>query len=194
MDAPCWALGLPGDCRVSAKSTAGAGTAVSNPSHFTVTYEFPARGGRPPCILKWYNNDMPVLPPELGFEPGTSPSTYGFLIMGDKGAIYMNDPYCTVPRLLPEPLRLRIRENPVPRTIPRVPDGDQYAEWIRACQGIGPAPGSNIVDHSGLFLETILLGNIAIRTGRAINYDAAQGVIPDDPEAGALLTKTYRKF
>ena len=37
------------------------------------------------------------------------------------------------------------------------------------------------------------LGNIAIRTGRKITWDAKAEQIVDDKEANAMLTKTYRK-
>ena len=37
------------------------------------------------------------------------------------------------------------------------------------------------------------LGNIALRTGRKLTWDAAKEQIIDDKEAAAMLTKTYRK-
>ena len=194
MDAPWWALELGGNCKVSADISGWDKTAISIPGSYTINWEIPSRGNKPPCKMKWHQRTMPELPRELGFEPGVPPSIFGFLIIGDKGGISMNDPYCTTPRLLPAALRQQERENPVPRTIPRIPKGDQYAEWLRAIQGIGPAPGSNIVDYSASQTETILLANVALRTGRAIEWDSAAGACVNDPEANQFLTKTYRKF
>ena len=53
-----------------------------------------------------------------------------------------------------------------------------YAEWIAACKGGTPA-GSNFADHSGPLTEMVLLGNLAVRSGQAIDVN---------PETGAVLT------
>jgi hypothetical protein len=78
-------------------------------------------------------------------------------------------------------------------TIPRVPKSDPYLEWTTACRG-GPAPGSNIVDHAADLTEFVLLGNIAIRLGRPIQWDPAAGVCLGLPEANRLIHKNYRVF
>ncbi|MBI2433796.1 MAG: gfo/Idh/MocA family oxidoreductase, partial [Candidatus Hydrogenedentes bacterium] len=62
--------------------------------------------------------------------------------------------------------------------------------WIRACKGEGEACSN--FDYSGPFTEMVLLGNLAIRTGRKMDYDAKAGKITNDAEANAMLTKPYR--
>jgi len=77
----------------------------------------------------------------------------------------------------------------VPQTIRRVPDED--AEWIEACRG-GPKPLSSF-DYSGPFTEMVLLGNLAVRLGKKIDWDAAALKAKNAPEADELIRREYRQ-
>jgi len=77
----------------------------------------------------------------------------------------------------------------VPQTIRRVANED--AEWIEACRG-GPKPLSSF-DYSGPFTEMVLLGNLAVRLGRKIDWDAAALKAKNAPEADELIRREYRK-
>jgi hypothetical protein len=79
------------------------------------------------------------------------------------------------------------------RSIPRIPKGSPYLEWLRAIKG-GPVPGSNIVDHSADLTEFTLLGNLAIRLGRPFEWDPAALACIGLPDADRLIHKTYRVF
>lgn len=76
-----------------------------------------------------------------------------------------------------------------PKILPRSPG--HHREWIDACKG-GPAAGANF-DHAGPLTEMVLLGNIAIRTGRKLYWDAENFKITNVPEANNLLHYEYRK-
>jgi hypothetical protein len=39
----------------------------------------------------------------------------------------------------------------------------------------------------------VLLGCVALRTGRKLEWDSKQFKVTNDPEANALITKSYRK-
>jgi len=65
-----------------------------------------------------------------------------------------------------------------------------YQAWVNACKG-GGAAGANF-DVSGPQAETILLGNIALRTGKKLRWDSAALRITNVPEANALLRRQYR--
>ena len=67
-------------------------------------------------------------------------------------------------------------------------------EWIAACKGQGPAPGSNFVDHAADLTEFVLLGNVAIRCGQPIEWDAARMTCSNLPEADRFVRKSYRIF
>jgi predicted dehydrogenase len=77
----------------------------------------------------------------------------------------------------------------VPQTIHRVANED--AEWIEACRG-GPKPLSSF-DYAGPFTEMVLLGNLAVRLGQKIEWDAAALKARNAPEADSLIRREYRQ-
>lgn len=78
-----------------------------------------------------------------------------------------------------------------PKTIPRVPNNDPHDDWIRACKG-GPAACSNF-DISGPFTEWVLLGNLAIRLGKKIEWHSHSMTVKGVPEAEPLIKGAYRQ-
>ena len=189
MDAPFWTLNLAGDCKVSALSEGG--NAVSGPKSSTITYEFPARGPFPPLKYIWHDGGhLPPAPGELGGAENLSKG--GTFYFGDKGLMYSSDDYGASIKLLPEARMKAFTERP-PKTIPRPPKADPYLEWLAAIQG-GPEPGSNIAGHSAALTELVLLGNVALRTGRPIEWDAARGACANAPESQILIHKNYRLY
>jgi len=189
MDAPFWALDLRGPVRVSAES--GGGSAEVAPAWSIITYQFPARGARPPLKYVWYDGGKrPPVPDELG--PGGKLPENGSLYRGDRGVLMAMDAYNASVRLIPESRMREFTQRP-PKTIPRVPKGSAHLEWINACKG-GPAPGSNFTDHAADLTEFVLLGNVALRAGRPIDWDSAQCRCTGLPDADRFLSKTYRLF
>ncbi len=186
-DATFWALDLGSPTSVSAE-TSGL-HAETAPKWSIVTYEFPARNGRPPVKLVWYDGDKrPPRPAELEENRKLPGGIGGQLIVGDKGTIMANDVYCRSIRLIPE-TEMKAFERPE-KTLPRSPG--VYKEWIQACKGQG-TPGANF-DYSGPLTEMVLLGNLAVRTGKRIEWDAANLCCTNVPEANALVRKKYRVF
>jgi predicted dehydrogenase len=76
-----------------------------------------------------------------------------------------------------------------PKTVRRVPNED--AEWIAACKG-GPKPLSSF-DYSSRLTEMVLLGNLAVRLGKKIEWDSVALKAKNAPEADALIRRAYRK-
>jgi len=148
------------------------------PRSFKMQYEFGARDGMPPVTLTWYDSGFtPPLPKEL--EPGRSVQSP--IYVGDKGTM-MN--YLLIPETK------RKAYGGVPKVLPRSPG--QYQEWINACRGGAPA-GSDFARHSGLLTETPLLGNIAMRVGKKLQWDGPNMKITNDPAANRYLSREYRK-
>jgi predicted dehydrogenase len=186
MDGSYYALGLTAPTAIEASSSGcnehGA------PTSSVVTYYFPARGKMPPVKYTWSDgNLLPCLPPE--FEMGRKlPAGSGTFIYGSK-AIVLTDEYNQSMRIIPETKMAEMASSLPPKTIPRV-EGGPVLEWIRAIKG-GPKAGSNF-DYSGPLSEVILLGNIALRVGRRIEWDAENMVITNIPEANRYIKKEYR--
>ncbi|MCP3690726.1 MAG: gfo/Idh/MocA family oxidoreductase, partial [Planctomycetaceae bacterium] len=62
---------------------------------------------------------------------------------------------------------------------------------LTACQG-GPAALSNF-SRSGPFTEVVLLGNLAIRTGKPLDWDGEKMKATNCPEADQYVHRSYRK-
>ncbi|MHC4324404.1 MAG: Gfo/Idh/MocA family oxidoreductase [Planctomycetota bacterium] len=77
----------------------------------------------------------------------------------------------------------------VPKSIRRVTNED--AEWLEACKG-GPKALSSF-DYAGPLSEMVLLGNLAVRLGRKIEWDTKALRATNAPEADELVRREYRK-
>ncbi len=70
----------------------------------------------------------------------------------------------------------------------------QVAEWVLAAMGERPLDyAQSNFGYSGPFTEAVLLGNLALRVGRRLEWDGQNMRITNVPEANALLTKEYRE-
>ncbi len=162
-------------------------SAVSYPHASLVRWEFPARGERPPVALHWSDGGLrPPLPRELE-EDGEAMPEEGLLFVGDRGKIlagFTGDR----PRLLP---RARMQAfAPPPQTLPR-PDGE-LEQWIRACRGGAPSDAS--FQSVAAITETVLIGTIALRVPRKLQWNSAAGRFAGAPEADALIARPeYRE-
>jgi predicted dehydrogenase len=185
MDGGYWALSLTAPTSVEAS---GANqTDISGPTSTIVRFDFPARGRMPAVRWTWYDGGMmPPLPPEL--EEGRKLPDDGTLLIGSKATV-VADVFSDSIRIIPE---ARMREQVAglpPKTLPRVAGG-HFAEWVRACKGGAPA-GSNF-DYSSRLTESVLLGNIAIRARRRIEWDSAAMKVTNLASANQLVATSYR--
>ena len=188
MDAAFWALELDQPTRIEAETTPLF--AETAPAVCRITYEFPARGSRPPVRFVWRDGALAMpRPPQLVDGERLPGGSSGQLFVGDDGVIAA-DMYATEPQVFPTTLHNEVMASPPPMKYPRTPG--VYLEWIEACKGNGTA-GSSFFDHSGPLTEVVLLGNLAVRTGKAIEWDAKQMRATNVPEANAFLDEEYRE-
>ncbi len=195
MNLPYMALQLGPPTTIEAE-TDGAINNISPPSGsptkdaqvhgLTVTYQFPARGKRGPVTMKWYERRRP--PAELlqGQKQGAS----GMIMIGSKGSMYSPDDYGARYVLLPT--KNYEGYKPPQPTIPRAPAGGHHAEWLRACKG-GPPAMSNLVDYAGLLTEIALLGNVAIRVAKRVEWDSVNLQARNLAAAAPYIRREYRK-
>ncbi len=169
------------------EATSSGQTEVGAPKAAMVTYQFPARGAQPAVKWTWYDGGFtPVLP--LDFEENRRLPESGTLIVGSKATVLADTYYQSV-RFVPETRMREIAPSLPAKSLPRSTDGHYY-EWVNACKG-GPAAGSNF-DYAGPFSEIVLLGNVAIRARKRIEWDASALQITNLPDANRYLTKAYR--
>ncbi|AOS43109.1 putative oxidoreductase YcjS [Lacunisphaera limnophila] len=189
MDAAYWGLDLGAPTSVELKKIVGA-SPVAFPTSAIVEYQFPARGGKPPVKLTWYEGGLkPEKPAQL--EANRELAQGGQLIVGSKATVYDGNDYCNSPRIIPAELHRTMAPNFPPKTIPRVPQGNPHKEWTAAIRAGQPqAAGSNF-EYSVPFTETVCLGSLAILVGKKFTWDAT-AMKTSLPEADQLLYPTYR--
>ncbi len=151
----------------------------------SLAWDFPARGGLPPLRLFWYDGGLkPFRPAELA-RNRPLPSS-GVLYCGTKGKLltsYSGGRHTLLPEkefkdFVPPAKSL-------PRTI------GHYTEWTRAAKGQGTTNCG--FELGAQMAEVALLGTLAARFARYLEWDAVQGVITNDTEANGWVNPARRK-
>jgi predicted dehydrogenase len=163
------------------------------PTWAKIVFEFPARDEMPPVKLTWYEGQKEArrVLPEKKITKGLKLSDSGSLLMGDKGMLFSPNDYGASYTLLPEK-EFKDYKGPDPY-LPRNGKEDEgmKAEWIAAIKG-GSPPMSNF-DYAGMLTETILLGNVAMRVGKKLEWDGPNLRVTNCPEAEQYIKPEYRK-
>ena len=141
-----------------------------------MTYDFPARDDMPPVRVVWYAGGLkPLCPPELEGRP--LPGS-GELYVGDEGKMLGTT-------ILPVSRAKKFTG--VPKTLPR--RSGTWGEWMEACRG-GELAGCHF-GKAGLLTEFVLIGNIAIRTGKPLEWDGENMRITNNEDANKYVTEPY---
>ena len=188
---PCFSLELGAPTSVMAECSGG--TAEAYPKWSIITYEFPAKGDRPPVKLVWYDGKKkPPRPKEL--EAGRKMNASGQLFIGDKGIILSQQEATTSIRLIPEAKMREMRGKLPPPSLPRVPDQDHYQDWARAVRANAPhAPGTQF-EYSVPLTEVALLGTLSLQApGQKLLWDAKGMCVSNLPELNKFLYPSYRE-
>jgi hypothetical protein len=191
MDAAFWTLGFKYPSRIEAESTPVFPETAPRASR--IVYTFPARGSRPEVTVVW--RDGSILPPRPRGDgiygmPWPPYEDGGQLWIGSNGQQLVAGMYGQNPRLLDERRNEEIKAAPPAVKYPRLKS--VYQEWIDACKA-GTQPGSSFATHSGPLTVMVLLGNLAVRTGKAIEVNPETGDVRTPGVPGEYVTAVYRK-
>ena len=168
----------------------------SLPRASIIKWEFRPKHQHSPLTAYWYDAEQkPKLPEEL--EEGRFLPEAGNLIIGTKATLLIAGHYWDSPRIIPES-RLREIGKP-PRLLERAPgsgsmEDNHHLEFIMAAKGEKPAdfPKSNFA-YAGPMTETLQLGNVALRVGRRIEWDAVNLKVTNLDEANRYIRREARK-
>jgi predicted dehydrogenase len=189
-DAPFWALdlGLPSKIEVERKEPPGPGY-ISMGS--VVTYHFPARGSKPPVTMKWFEKGYEIPKPKGWEKDKPLPEEGGMYMEGSKETLFHPGMRPESPQIIPTS-RFNERKAEL-RKIPRLPSvgPGPIEEWFTAIKG-GPTPGSNF-DYSAPLTEMVLLGAMAQRSGKTIEWDADNMKVKGQAEFDAWIKEPARK-
>jgi hypothetical protein len=145
----------------------------------------------PPVKFTWYDGGLkPARPDELEETRSLADldeEGEGLLFVGDRGKILCGF-NGSDPKLIPQ-AKMDAYKQP-PKTLPRSPGNER--EWLNACKGDKAKPGANF-EFSGLVTESLLLGNVASRTGQRLHWDRAQLKVTNSEAAQKLVQPERRK-
>ena len=164
------------------------------PMWATITFQFPARGDMPPVKFVWYEgkrDGKKNLPPRELFH-GENPPGSGSLLVGAKGVLYSPDDYGARYFLLPKKEFAGYKKPE--QSLPRNGKGDlgMKQEWAQAIKENKPEIAYSNFDFAAMLTETILLGNVAMRAGKKLEWDGPNLKFTNLPEANKLLKTDYR--
>jgi predicted dehydrogenase len=185
MDLPHWALELR--YPLAAEPVDGPPVhAESVPPWAIVRFQYPARLSSyshqtlPPVTLTWYHGGRQ--PERLTGEPREYFKS-GVLFVGEKGELLAD---YGRHQLRPEQDFADFR----PPT-PYLPDSiGHHKEWLAAIRTGGRTTCN--FDYSGALTEAALLGNVAYRAGRRIEWDAERLIARNDSAANKFIQHEYR--
>ena len=171
-----------------------------------VCWEYPSRGSMPPLKMYFYDGGIkPARPPEL--DHATPMPREGVLFVGDSGKLlasyYGGNPFAPFGRLPPGATQVRglpgglllpeskFKDFQQPaRTLPRCERADHYTEWIRACKN--GTPSMLPIEFGCQLTELALLGALALRTGKVLEWDTKSMCVTNSAEANQYVDPPYR--
>ena len=188
LDTAFWALemGLPTSAKVQASSPVNNETA---PLWSIIELGFPAREGKSPIKMVWYDSGKK---PPAELARGEEIPGNGSLVAGSKATLFTrtwnggeskDDMFMLLPKK-----EFADFKPPAP-SLPRTPGHHQ--EWIAACKG-GPMCLSHF-GYAAVLTEALLLGNVASRVGKPIEWDAETMQAKGAPEADKYIRPEYRR-
>lgn len=180
----------------------------SCPPASIIHLSYPRTDGKGKISVSWHDGGLlPERPAEL--LPGEEFGNWdgGVLLVGKKGKLLL-DCYGNNPRLLPTKRMQDIKINK--EKIKFVKEG-HYLQWVNACiDGYGKGITSSPFEYAGPFTESILMGNLAIRSWMMLNpklkgwgdkylgrkkllWDAQNMKVTNFDEANQFVKREYRE-
>ena len=172
-------------CGFDGNVAVGIKNEVAFPLSCIVRFKFKAQEALPAFDLFWYDGGMKPATPEEYYASGKSLAREGMMFVGDKGKI--------IAEFRGEnPVLYTDNKTVIPEKAAAAPaTSDANNVWIDSFRNNTQSPGSFI--YAGPVTETILLGGVALRTGKRVEYDTATMKITNIPDANKYLVREYRK-
>lgn len=179
------------------------------PNSSRIRFEFPEREGLPAATLHW--SDGGNTPPDDVTADIVSMfgriSTSGCIMVGEKGKVFSPDDG-------DQELRVLVKLNDdkqwssvlkheaakaIPETIVRnafdphePPDFRHHKEWFEACKSGKHETCYSNFDIAAYLTEIMLLGCVALRTGKKLEWDGPAMKAKNDPDAARFIKRDYR--
>ena len=203
-------------------STIMAESSEVNPETYVgwarITFHFPARDAMAPVKFVWYegHKDGKTVLPSPDLVKGTRETEKGYSIyfkndkwwfrhdngkpkdvssgsflIGEKATLFSPDDYGADSYIITEDKIEKVTGKPEKLPINNGGDSGQKKEWVAAIKG-GPKALSNF-DYAAMLTETILLGNVAVKVGKKLEWDGPNLTVKNVKEAAELINPPHRK-
>lgn len=176
-DLAFWALDLRAPTTIEADGPRAH--PESTPAWQHVRCQFDARGDQPPVLLTWTHGPKKL----TVFAENDLPDWAWGAFVGSEGMLLVS---YNKHQLWPAE-KFEGFEAPEPSIASSV---GHHREWLDACRTGSPTTCN--FDYSGAVTESMLLGNIAFRTGKKLEWDAKAMQFTNCPEANDFLGREYR--
>jgi hypothetical protein len=173
-------------CAIKDNVSVGVRNDVAFPLSCIVRFKFDAQKTLPAFDLFWYDGGMrPPVPDEIA-ELGKGFEREGMMFVGDKGRIVagFRGENPVLYKWQPEKAMIVQEKETAQQGL------DTNTAWIEAFKNNTESPGSFL--YSAPVTETILLGAVALRAGRKVEYDSKTMKITNVPDANKFLVREYR--
>ena len=172
-------------CGFQGNVAVGIKNDVAFPLSCIIRFKFKPQAELPAFDLFWYDGGMkPATPDEISAS-GKSLQREGMMFVGEKGKIIAGF------RGESPVLYSDNKMSTSPKTAGDNSGEDANNIWINSFKNNTQSPGSFL--YTGPVTETILLGGVALRAGKRVEYDTENMKITNVPEANKFLVREYRK-
>jgi Oxidoreductase family, NAD-binding Rossmann fold/Oxidoreductase family, C-terminal alpha/beta domain len=159
-------------------------TPVECESHF----DHPANDWRGPIRISWYQGGVMPRSPKPALN--LSGIDHGAMFKGSKGFLVTDfESRILLPFGDAADLSYYKPRNPKDMLPPL---GHFQQQWIDACKNPSLKTACDF-EYSANMIEQMLLGLVAYRVGKKLEYDSVGGQVTNAPEANALLGRKYRE-
>ncbi len=191
------------------EATAAGNKPDMYPTSSQIRFEFPERDGLPAVTLHWMDggNTPPADVTKDIVEMFGRISPSGCLMIGEKGQVFSPDDGDQELRVL---VKMKddkewnfAQRHPaamaIPESIPRnafdshePPDSRHHMEWFAACKSGKHETAYSNFDIAAYLTEIMLLGCVALRVGKKIEWDGPAMKAKNTPEAAQYIKRDYR--
>jgi predicted dehydrogenase len=178
--------------------TSGIVDNASYPVWSIIKTQFGPRNGRGPLTMTWYDGGEKLPKDKRSYTDrlyGERVPRSGLLLVGEKGSFFSRNDYGAEHVLLPKDQFKEVKK-PSP-TLPRHEKGDidvnQKREWVEAIRAGRPEMALSNFDYASQLTETVLLGVVALKAGRKIEWDAPGMRAKNCSYADEFIRRDYRR-
>jgi predicted dehydrogenase len=157
------------------------------PVELTATFEHPANDWRPAITVTWYQGGAMPQTPKKYID--LSKIEHGVMFKGSQGFVIADFDSRIILPYGNAATMTYYKPRSKDELIPRV---DHFQkEWTNACKG--DLKTSCDFDYGGTLIEQMLLGLVAYRVGKKLDYDGSSGRVTNSAEGNDLLGRQYRE-